>query len=243
MAVTFVTPISQTYAGSVTSRALAFTGVTSGQPIIFILLCEGATGTLAPTFSSTFATEYTYTLIGQCGSSAASKAQMYAVIMTGGAGTSGTVTVAGLTSGSSILYAAMGVACIGASTAAGLGCLESYSVVNTGSTAPPAALTPAVGTDGAVGCAVQDVAGSSFVNTIGAPWGQSVSINSSGYPNITTYPSPTAGTSLATTGDWTWAVGGGSITDNVVTILVKAAVTSLPAPVFGRQAPQRASSW
>ena len=215
-AVTFATPVTTTPTHTITSFTMAFTGVTSGQPIVIYVTSSGASPTLAPTFSDNFSTSYTYTFLGLTGQSGLSgRAQLYAVVATGGSGTSGTVTVAGLSSNSGWYYSGWGASAIGASTAAGIKCLDSWALTyapsgSASGQCPP--LVPATSNDGVIIAAFQNTAsGSITVAPPSSPWGQTATATGGSVGGIATQSGPTINAAISA--PWSFNDESGSTDD------------------------------
>ena len=128
MSVTFDTPVVVEFA-TTTSLTFNMTGVTSGQPIIVTALCSSTEFANGATVSGM---GYTATLVQY----AARNESFAQWILTGGSGTSGTITVTGLPSD---IWAGFAVACVGASIASGLSAIESYG--NSGSSSAVTSMT------------------------------------------------------------------------------------------------------
>ena len=111
-----------------TSYALAMTGCVSGQPIIVCHFTQFDTHVLT-SITDTFATPHTWTKVD---GSAAYGQDCEIYIGTGGAGTSGTITV----TAPSAIMAGCATPLAGASTSAGLGAIDVHAHAS-GSTIPP----------------------------------------------------------------------------------------------------------
>jgi hypothetical protein len=142
--------------GGAAPTAIPFTGVTSGQPI----LIAAVAGRAISGVSDNFSTPYTWTQV----ESIAATEYLELWIGTGGAGTSGTVSVA---YGGSTLAGAIGVAYVGASTAAGLSAIDVHGQT---SSADPLvlSLTPALNNGSAFYAAA--VALTASISSLAAPW-------------------------------------------------------------------------
>lgn len=212
MAVTFGTPVVNNLANR-TSFTLAMSGVTSGQPILvfdYEWIVVGASG-----ISDDFATPYTWTRVQREAVAADAKA-VEVWIGTGGAGTSGTITV---TRAVTATWGGIGVACVGASTAAGLDAVDSHNVSysNSSATVSPYSLTPSASGQGALYCY-----GGTFYNptTVPAsPWVNTpLKSGTTSTAAIATYASPASGTPLSTS--WVRAAAAAY---NSVSVIVKSA--------------------
>lgn len=210
MAVTFATPVAVADS-NVTSVAVAMTGVTSGQPIILVYFANVAPN-LPSSVADTFSTPYTWTVI-DANVGAGGALQMY--IGTGGAGTSGTINLTGITTGT--FPGAIAVACIGASTASGLSAVDVHGI-NTGLTSPSRA--PTASGEGAVACVVSP--GASISGSPSSPWVATVS----GHGGLVTQASPTSGVGLTAT----WTSGSSSPASAVA--VVKSGASAAPTSGF-----------
>lgn len=189
--VTFGTPVINNMA-SRTSYTLPMTGVISGQPIF---VTHYGWGTQTPTLSDNFSTPYTWTQVevqqnnGQ---------DLWLYIGTGGAGTSGTITVSWT---GTQTFGGSAVACIDASTASGLSALDGHSSNTSGAskqaswTSP--ALTPSTAGEGAI---YAEAGGG--VEDLSSPWTNADINNGATIQAVTSvYPSPPSGSGLTAT--WT----------------------------------------
>ena len=154
-----------TFGYAATGFTVAIPAVTSGQPIILTVLSLDQ-GSLAPTISDDFSTSYTYTLVDTAASLAPAFIATY--IATGGRGTSGTITVTGLTSG---INGGTATPCIGASTASGTACIDVHGARNLpmySSTMSTPSLAPSSSGGGAffVGVADNEVVGPPYMGPI-----------------------------------------------------------------------------
>lgn len=210
MSVTFGTPVEVDYA-NVTSMALAMSGVTSGQPIVVVYSTLNAPN--APTgISDSFSTPYTWTVVD---SESTTATYLRTYIGTGGAGTSGTIT---LTCAASTYPGAVAIPCIGASTASGLLAIDVHGGQNVSLTE---SLTPGAAGEGAVYAAD---AGSGGISTSpGSPWVDTqVHYLGAACGSVATYASPTSGSPLSAT--WTTS---GSAYLLTAGLIVKAALPPL----------------
>jgi hypothetical protein len=200
MSVTFGTPVAVNYVASGQTNALVMSGVTSGQPIILVW------GTLnfnvdTVTIADTFSTPYTWTRIDAGTSGSGYGCETW--IGTGGAGTSGTITITtGLTNSQP---GSVAIPCIGASTAAGLGAVDVHSMgTNSASTTiASVSLTPTAAGEGAFYVGGQAAFSSPAITASpSSPW-TSTAVTWSGatYMSVATEPSPTSGSALTTS--WT----------------------------------------
>jgi hypothetical protein len=213
MAVTFGTPVEVDYNNTATSVALVMPSVVSGQPIVVMYSAGGIANT--PTgISDTFPTPYTWTVVDTV-SATGSCIRTY--IGTDGIGTSGTINLTGLPSGTNM--GAIAYPCVGASLASGLSAVD---VHGTNANALTLSLTPGAAGEGAVYYAI----GSSCVGP-GSPWvDTSVSFSGTVEAVGATYASPTSGTALAAT----WTADGTSSYWAAAGLIVKAAAV---APTSG----------
>jgi hypothetical protein len=194
MGVTFGTPVTTgAFNNGVTPVVLAMSGVTSGQPIILNIFSNG-TSNPPPTFSDTFATSYTYTLVNFLYNSAGAQCG-FQFIATGGIGTSGTISMA--SNDSSHYYYGQAVACAGASTASGTAALRAGYTTNSGNATsqPSPTLTPEAG-DGVVMNLVSS--GATLSTSPSSPW--VVTTLGSGLASMATYANAPASALTAT---WT----------------------------------------
>ena len=218
MGVTFGTPVVNTMS-SRTSFTLAMSGVTTGQPILVMTYGWSVAG--ASGITDDFATPYTWTKVVQKNTVNSTNTEVW--IGTGGAGTSGTLTVA--RDGAAVTWGGIGTALAGASTAAGAGAIDSSG---SSSSASDVTLTPAPLTPSAAGQGALYAWGGAFYNPTDypdAPWASTdLQTGATKTAGQATYASPTASESLATT--WTSAGAGAW---NSVSVMVKAEDTT-PAP-------------
>jgi hypothetical protein len=179
---------------------MALSGVTSGQPIVVAIMGNYdafATGT--PSISDNFSTAYTWTLIqGPNTNFDAQGQQTYIYIGTGGAGTSGTVTVgvSGATSGST--WIATASVCSGASTASGLSAVDTsgFNAGGTSTAVTGPSLTPANANEGALYVLTSGAAaygGATLSASPSSPWTSTTFATGN---SVATQPSPTQGTAL-----------------------------------------------
>jgi hypothetical protein len=189
MNVTFGTPVvydNPTEAFS-TSFAMALSGVTSGQPVVAVAFFY--TGTSLPSgISDTFATPYTWTMIVESNSNY--PASLW--IGTGGAGTSGTVTV----SGPNGRWGGYCVPCIGASSGAGSAAVDTSASSN-GTTSNPSAptLTTSAAGEGLV-CVINIGNPAYSASGPGSPWtSTAVTLGGAEVAVGATYPAAPSGSS------------------------------------------------
>ena len=192
MSVTFATPVSST------TGSVSLTGVTSGQPIVLFVDFGSS-----PSVSDNFTTPYTWTqvaVVSETGKSGT--VYKYAFIGTGGAGTSGTITL----TGGGLLTA---VAAIGASILSGMSAVGVYGTLASGTTysttASSPTMTPTTTGEGAVySLMLVDLANDVTVSGVpSSPWVSGYVLLGSSQVGVTsTYASPPT-SSLSTS--WTLA--------------------------------------
>jgi hypothetical protein len=176
MTIAFGTSVSaETSAFGAVSLATSLTGVTSGEPIIVVgFTHKYFSGSFMSACSDTFSTPYSWTFLINYTNS---NYQTFVLIGTGGAGTSGTVTVSGAngggSSGKNTFASMLAVPMTGASLASGTAIISASNYVDdsTGfvtSIAGPS-ISPTVS-----GCAALWVAGeysgSITITPPGSPW-------------------------------------------------------------------------
>jgi hypothetical protein len=147
MTVSFGTP-GVTNIANVTTSSVALTGVTTGQPILLWLdEINNQTVPNASNISDTFDTPYTWVKVGSDAEYSSHARALY--IGTGGAGTSGTISITNL--GSAAYVGLIAVSCFQASIAAGLGAIDQmgYGGVASGTTVIGPSITPGVAGEGA----------------------------------------------------------------------------------------------
>ena len=212
MAVTFGTPVKVDLTSGLTSVVFVMPTVVSGQPIAVAVVLYPASSPSG--ISDDFPTPYTWTAVGPPETSSGGSIQNY--LGTGGAGTSGTVTVAGI----STSYAGgVAVPCIGASTAAGLAAID----VHGGSSTPTLSLIPGAAGEGAFYAAFTAYA---LAGDPSSPWVNThIALSGTEYGDVATYASPASGSALAVT----WTSGSNYVTAGLI---VKAA----PPPLAGTMA-------
>jgi hypothetical protein len=193
MAVTFspAVPSNPNSFSNSATFTLTMSGVVSGQPIII----AGYDGYcdfngLSPSFSDNFATPYTYTPVVEAfNTNSPSSVALY--IATGGAGTSGTITLTINPYCYNFLYA---VACSGASTLNGANAIDQSGILlSNGTTQNSPSLTPTYANEGAVYTLVS--LGETVSSSPGSPW---VVSSQPGFASIATYSNPTNGSALST---------------------------------------------
>lgn len=202
MGVTFGTPVTGTGSGS---ASLVLSGVTSGQPIMLAVASSGT-----PAISDTFSTPYTWTRIQLEGA-------LSAYVGTGGAGTSGTITVTG-----SSTVTGIAAPCIGASTASGLSAIDhSGGTAGLSATATSPSLTPSVTGEGAFyACAFPST--TTVTVPPGSPW-TNTSVTGM---EASTYVSPPASSLTAS-----WGLSTSSTWDTVAAIVKHADPPQPPTAV------------
>ena len=218
MAVTFGAPVKTNFVNG-TSTALALSGVTSGQPIVVVFF--NASHAAGPTgISDNFSTPYTWT---QVDSDSGATSNVTTYIGTGGAGTSGTVTLTNVSG----YVASVATPCIGATTASGLSAIDVHGITTgTTGTIPSVSLTPSVSGEGAIYAVLPPY---QLVGFPGSPW-----VNTE--PTLTgnvqacssSYASPSSGTALTTS--WAAASSGTYVTAGLI---VRIAPTVPGAPTIG----------
>jgi hypothetical protein len=234
--VTFGTPAVYYTNGAVTSFTLSPSGVTSGQPLV---LCGGHTtssSAVISTISDNFSTPYTWTKVtgaSEVGSYYGSEIW----VGTGGAGTSGTISV----SCGSAYWTGVVVPCIGASTASGLSIVDQSGHTGYSAQTVAPSLTPTNSGEGAVysvlgGVGSLGVPGGSWTNT---QWGPSGGTN---YGWVSKYPSPTQGSALQPT--WSGFAASYAVSSAVLILAAGAGYTvTFNAKGSTGQSVQRASTW
>ena len=211
MSVGFGTPATPvSHSSAVTSYTLSLSGVTSGQPCLVLQTCPGgATGKSSTIsgISDNFSTPYSWT---QVISATGGQSETLCIwIGTGGAGTSGTITVS-CTSGTP---SACAVSCTGASTASGLSAVDTsnYTTSSGSTSAFLPSITPSASGEGAFAAiSINGDAGQTITAGLGSPWSETAVPwafgGASGYMSL--YANPP--TSNLDTYDYTVNTGGGT---------------------------------
>ena len=214
MSVTFGTPVVNDYvADGTATNTLVMSGVTSGQPIIIVW------GTLnynvdTVTITDTFSTPYTWTKLDGDTSTGGYGCETW--IGTGGASTSGTIT---LTTGlSNDSPGSVAIPCIGASTASGLAAIDAHGIQSNSAstTIPSVSLTPTVASEGAFYVGGQAAWGSPAISASPtSPWtSTAVAYTGITFMSAATYPSPPSGSALTTS--WTTSTSQPSFSAGVI---------------------------
>jgi hypothetical protein len=205
MAVTFNAGVNVQNFSASTLAWSAYTGVTSGQPLLLAVF--GVTSAGGQEFSAgpsdNFSTPYTWTPVKmQTVNNIASPAGGIQVwIGTGGAGTSGTVSGTFVNSGAALL-----VSCVGAATNGGMGAIDVYgSAYGLSATATQGGLTPTNAGEGAIYFAYNN---SYYDTSIPGGW-TTTGATSAGntYALISTLGSPTEGSALSASWGWSSSAG------------------------------------
>lgn len=221
MSVTFGTPVASAYAAS--TATVAMSGVTSGQPIV-VAVTRGANSE-GVNVSDNFSTPYTWTLLGGSGFSDGSDCTYW--LGTGGAGTSGTITLEN-TTGSGVIGVAIPVN--GASTKlSGTAILDNSATwTNSGETTMSAtSLTPRVSGEGALYMVGTQWTDATYVSTEpGSPWSVTNVSNSGIVLSIASYASPPSGSPLSAT--WTNNGGGAEMFAGVSVLFLPVSAPSAP---------------
>jgi hypothetical protein len=211
MSVTFGTLVPSNGGGYIEAQSLVFPmTVVSGQPIFLAIYSFGA---FAPTFTDTFGTSYTYTLVpGTNVNGGGPFISLY--IATGGSGATGTITSSA--AGGSVFAQGIAVPCVGASAASGTAALDVHGNSSGNSTAPAISMTPTAASEGAV---AMELGGTlSSFGSPGAPWVSTV-VGQANSTGLATYASPPNG--VAATCTWTaasgaWVAAGAIVKSNIV---------------------------
>ncbi len=237
MSVTFGTPVKSGTFAAQSSYTIALSGVTSGQPIVLVHFnVQNSTVLGATPISDNFSTPYTWTKVD----ATQSGGDLETWIGTGGAGTSGTITVT-IASGP-LNTAGWAVSAIGASVLSGLNAVDVHGASNAAgaTTMNSVSLTPGASGEGAV-YAVNNDANSSAPGISASPtspWTSTSLTNTAAtntYASVSTDPSPTSGVALTTT--WTQASAVGF---ERAGLILKILVTAPLAPTLGTITPGNA---
>jgi hypothetical protein len=182
-----------------TSLALPLTSVISGQPIV-VFWFNNNTIQMPTGISDTFTTPYTWTAVDSpVNTTYTIGARSY--IGTGGAGTSGTIT---LTS-ADLNTAGCAIPLLNASTAAALAAVDVHGSNNGISTTPSLSLTPSAANECALLAAFTD--GAYFMTIPGSGWAHIPFLISGSYcADVAIAVAPASGVALANT--WTNASTG-----------------------------------
>jgi hypothetical protein len=227
MAVTFGTPVVQVLNANAKTMTFAMSGVTSGQPIVIVWSPFQYNASSEVTYSDTFSTPYTYTQIDNSLTTAGSG--IVTAILTGGSGTSGTITI--VTTYSNDEDGGVAIPCIGASTASGLSAVDVHGIAANAASLTPASvsLTPGASGEGAVyGCMQAAYATPAITGSPGSPWvNTACNYTSYNFLGVATYASPASGSALATS----WTLNSSKAT-NVAGVIVKAAGAAVATDGF-----------
>ena len=195
--------------------------------------------------TDTFATPYTWTVVENPGLSDYSVTAIL-LVGTGGAGTSGTVTVTGASGGGSGKYTDVSMAAIpltGASLLSGLSIVSSSGYVDDTGTSTTSPSGPSISSTVA-GCAaiwvLGDYASTSTITAPGPPWSTIVAQGAQPGLSIVGQLSPAVGTAL----DPTWTLAFADVAASMGVLILPPPVPVLPPPIrVYSQAVQRASAW
>ena len=239
MAVTFGTPVqTPVFGGSWTGSpySLSLTGVTTHQPIVLHSFCiaGGGLGSAIALGSSpiadTFSTPYTWTKVGSQ-TAADGNSIVECWIGTGGAGTSGTITVTG---SAGVFYGGVATPCIGANTTlTGLAAVDVIATNTADTTSLALSLVPVASGDGVLAAAVTGIQSQLFNSATGSPWSSPSYLPSTSgncWAAVSNYSNPTAGATLAQT----FGLNGTTFTAGIIIAVLSpptAPSTTLSTPV------------
>ena len=239
---------NQTAAFGSVSIPLALSGVTSGQPIVVFFSCSKYfSGSFATTWSDTFSTPYTWTVILNLTSAADANAQLGILVGTGGSGTSGTITIGGATGGGSsgklTFLGGFALPLTGASLGSGAAIVNNYgyvdsSAVSVSSLAGPS-ITPTVAGSLALWFTAP-LSGTITVTMPSSPWTTIETNTNTNEPSVSAIINPSTSAALNPTFSYsnsTEAFNGG------ILILPPSATSAPTLPITSNVPVQRAANW